>query len=231
MRLSCKHSYASSRSGPLSARALNTFSAAATARFLKKEGYGKFALLNAQLALGPDPQAVKWIGIDKVSWDNQRFAAQCAGCHTTGVDSATKTFAAFGLDCYACHGDVTLDHTKDTSLIWLSRRRRDDARAITSICAQCHLRLGKSRSTGLPYANNFIAGDNLFQDFAVDLAKADDAGLNPGDRHIMRNVRDVVASGQTAITCLSCHQVHANTAKHHAVARDQSVLIVTATAS
>ena len=55
--------------------------------------------------------------------------------------------------------------------------RRDDVRAITSICAQCHVRFGKSRSTGLPYANNFIAGDNLFQDFAADFAKVDDANL------------------------------------------------------
>ena len=188
-------------------------------RFLKKEGYGKFALLNAQMEIGSDRQKVTWIGRESLLWDPQRFASQCAGCHTTGVDSATKTFAAFGLDCYACHGDVTLDHTNDTSLIWLSKRRRDDARAITSICAQCHLRLGKSRSTGMPYANNFIAGDNLFQDFAVDLSKADDAGLNPGDRHILRNVREVVLSGQTATTCLTCHQVHANTAQHHAVAR------------
>ena len=75
---------------------------------------------------------------------------------------------------------MTLNHTNDTSLIWLSKKRRSDAKAITSICAQCHLRGGKSKSTGLPYANNFLAGDNLFQDYAVDFARADDAELEPG---------------------------------------------------
>ena len=110
---------------------------------------------------------------------------------------------------------ATLEHTKDISLMWLSKQRRDDARAITSICAQCHLRFGKSRSTGLPYPNNFIAGDNLFQDYEVDFARADDESLNPGDRHILRNVRDVVLRGRQATTCLTCHEVHANsTAKH-----------------
>ena len=189
-------------------------------RFLKKDGYGKFALLPTQALLGSNNAVDKWIDLDKLTWDRERFANRCAGCHTTGVDSATKAFTAFGLDCYACHGDVTLEHTKNTSLILLSKRRRDDARAITSLCAQCHLRSGKSRSTGLPYPNNFIAGDNLFQDFTVDFAQADDETLNPGDRHIMRNVRDVALHGQLATNCLSCHDVHENSAaKHREVAR------------
>jgi hypothetical protein len=186
-------------------------------RFLKKEGYGKFSLLNTQAVLGPEAGIERLVEAEKPSWDKERFANRCAGCHSTAVDASTRAFTAFGIDCYACHGDVTLEHTKDTSLMWLSQKRRDDARAITSICAQCHLRLGKSRSTGLPYANNFIAGDNLFQDYEVDFAKADDETLNPGDRHILRNVREVVVRGQLSTTCLTCHQVHANsTAKHRA---------------
>ena len=167
-------------------------------RFLKKEGYGKFALFSAESG-----------------WDKKRFSDRCAGCHTTGVDSATKAFSAFGLDCYTCHGNVDLQHTNDTSLIWLSKKRRSDARVITSICAQCHLRGGKSRSTGLPYPNNFVAGDNLFQDFEVDFSKAEDETLNPGDRHVWRNVRDVVLYGAENLTCLTCHQVHAQSSSRH----------------
>ncbi len=192
-------------------------------RFLKKDGYGKFALLNTQAVLGSNMIVEKWIDVDKLTWDKERFANRCAGCHATGVDCNTKTFAAFGLDCYACHGDATLEHTKDTSLMWLSKKRRDDARAITSICAQCHLRFGKSRSTGLPYPNTFIAGDNLFQDFEVDFAKADDDALNPGDRHVWRNVRDVVHRGEQVTTCLTCHEVHANSTAKHSSARHEKI--------
>jgi hypothetical protein len=189
-------------------------------RFLKKEGYGKFALLSTQLAIGADGQVEKWIDADKPTWDKQRFADRCAGCHTTGVDTATKSFSAFGLDCYACHGVVDLDHTKDTSLIFLSKKRRNDARAITSMCAQCHLRMGKSKSTGLPYANTFVAGDNLFQDYQVDFSKADDESLNPGDRHILRNVRDVALFGSEFPTCLNCHDLHKQSSvKHHRAPR------------
>ena len=186
-------------------------------RFLKKDGYGRFSILNTQAVLGRETAVEKWLNLEKLTWDKDRFANRCVGCHATGIDAATKTFVAFGLDCYVCHGDVTLDHTKETALIWLSKKRRDDARAITSICAQCHLRFGKSRSTGLPYPNNFIAGDNLFQDYEVDFSRADAGDMNPADQHIADNVRDVVVSGQLDVTCLSCHQVHANSARHHSV--------------
>ncbi|MCI0660191.1 MAG: hypothetical protein L0220_03880, partial [Acidobacteria bacterium] len=119
-----------------------------------------------------------------------------------------------------CHGVVSLDHTNDTSLVLLSKKRRNDAKVITSLCAQCHLREGRSNSTGLPYPNNFIAGDNLFQDFEVDFSKADDGDLNAGDRHVWRNVRDVVINGDESINCLSCHQVHVSSSfKHRRVLR------------
>ena len=188
-------------------------------RFLKKNGYGKFWLLNTRVVLGPNLSVEKLIETPP-SWDKEKFANRCAGCHTTGVDSAAKTFAGFGIDCYACHGDVTLEHTNNTSLMWLSKKRRDDSRAIISICAQCHVRSGKSRSTGLPYANNFIAGDNLFQDFVVDLAKADDETLNPGDRHVLKNIREVVLYGDLTTNCLTCHDVHvSSTTKHREATR------------
>jgi predicted CXXCH cytochrome family protein len=184
-------------------------------RFLKKEGYGKLALLNTQVVLGSDGHAQKWTDSDKPVWDKQRFADRCAGCHATAVDPATKSFSAFGLDCYTCHGVVDLDHTKDTSLIFLSKKRRSDARTITSTCAQCHLRIGHSKSTGLPYPNNFVAGDNLLQDYEVDFSRAEDESLNAGDRHVLRNVRDIVLNGSEFPTCLSCHDLHKQSSFKH----------------
>lgn len=189
-------------------------------RFLKKDGYGKFAILNAQAVLGEKGQATSLIDHEKPVWDKSKFADRCAGCHSTAVDPATKAFSAFGLDCYTCHGVVDLNHSKDTSLVLLSKKRRSDAKAITSLCAQCHLRETKSRSTGLSYPNNFVAGDNLFQDLEVDWSKADDEKLNAGDRHVWRNAREVALYGNETITCLSCHQVHGGSSlKHRRVLR------------
>jgi hypothetical protein len=184
-------------------------------RFLKKEGYGKFAMLSTQAELGNGAQVQKWIDSARPIWDKDRFASRCAGCHTTGVDASTRSFSGFGLDCYTCHGVVDMNHTGDTSLAFLSKKRRSDARAITSTCAQCHLRIAKARSTGLPYPNNFVAGDNLFQDYEVDFSKADDQSLNPGDRHIFRNVRDVALFGSDFPTCINCHELHKDSSFKH----------------
>src|SRR5262249_45634434 len=126
---------------------------------------------------------------------------------------------------YVCHGDATLKHSKDTTLVHLSKKRQDPARVVTSICAQCHVRTGKSRSTGLPYPNNFVAGDNLFPDFQVDFSAEHLKSLNPADTHVLENVRDVVVRGKDDVTCLSCHEVHKqSTKKHHLVPQDDSCL-------
>ncbi len=167
-------------------------------RGLKEDGYGKFDLLAS----------------DRQSWEKDAFALRCAGCHATAIDPQAHTFSTSSLDCYTCHGVAPQNHPNDTSLVWLSTKHTRDPKQIVSICGQCHLRGGKSKSSGLPYPNNFVAGDDLFRDFQVDFAMAGDENLNPGDRHVYRNARDVVANGST-VTCLSCHKVHANSTNKH----------------
>ena len=176
-------------------------------RFLKPSGaYGKLDLLAR-------------------SWDKTRFADGCAGCHATAVETKKRTFASPSLDCFVCHGDVPGEHAKDTSLVYLSRKRKDPARVVSSICAQCHVRTGKSKSTGLPYPHQFVAGDNLFRDFEVDFSPEALGRLNPADRHVLENARDVVVLGKEEMTCLTCHDVHKqSTKKHHLVATGSSCL-------
>jgi hypothetical protein len=186
-------------------------------RFLKQAGYGKLDLLSVRADLAKDRASATWAGLENPQWQSGKFETRCAGCHATGIDAQTRTFTAIGHDCYTCHGVVDLEHANDTSRIFLSKKRRDPL-AITSACAQCHLRGGTSRSTGLPYPNNFVPGDNLFKDFEVDLAKADDEQLNPGDRHVWKNVRDILLNGSPT-TCLTCHTVHDHsTVRHRRVA-------------
>jgi hypothetical protein len=162
-------------------------------RALKLSGYGKFDLL----------------GDDGKTWQPDVFARQCAGCHTTGVDPATHAFSAFAFDCFACHGDVTTEHTTKPQLAYLGSKRPRDPKEIVAICAQCHLRGGRSQSTGLPYPNNFVAGDDLFADFKIDLKREYNAQMNPADRHAYTYTRNVLERGSKQ-TCLECHRVHGN---------------------
>jgi predicted CXXCH cytochrome family protein len=187
-------------------------------RFLKRTTkYGQLDLLTAALTNG-EVAPKKGNSFDEAVWDSAVFGTTCAGCHATGVDTQRHTFSALSLDCFTCHGNPTLEHTKDTTKIALSKARGDSPRVVISICGQCHIRTGKSRSTGSPFANNFVAGDNLFRDLDVNWSDREIASLNPIDAHVLQNVRDVMMTG-TTVTCLSCHAVHeAGTNRHKAVA-------------
>ena len=192
-------------------------------RFLKRsEAYGQVELLSTSAKFARGARA-RLEATDKPHWDTEKFAKQCAGCHTTAVDPETHAFAAVSLDCYACHGDASTDHATDTTLMPLAKARKDSPAAVSSICGSCHIRFGKSRATGLPYPTNFVAGDNLFKDFEVDWsvldAKDPKTQLNPADGHVLENLRDVVIAGNESVTCLSCHDVHkGSTAKHRELA-------------
>ena len=148
-------------------------------------------------------------------WDQETFANKCAGCHATAVDPETQSYSTVSLDCCACHGDGPLEHSSEPELMPLAKARKDPPRVEISICASCHVRFGKSQSTGRPYSTNFVAGDNLFRDFQWDWALADDAAINPGDRHVLEIVREVALFGNNEMTCLSCHEVHAATSLAH----------------
>jgi hypothetical protein len=193
-------------------------------RFLKRSTkYGEFGLLSAAYAPAP-PGANRRIHgkltqTKGAYWDEQVFAKNCAGCHTTAVDPQTHAFSAVALDCYACHGLVDLRHSKDTKLVAFGKGNADPPRVQLANCAQCHLRTGKSKKSGLPYPTNFVAGDNLFRDYQVDLSDAAIAKMNPGDRHVAQNVREVV-EGKSTTTCVACHDIHRQSStKHRQVAQ------------
>lgn len=195
-------------------------------RFLKPaQAYGQLEMLSVAWTPPRDNHPGKLDDSEQPHWDAAKFGAGCAGCHATAVDTKTRAFAALSLDCYVCHGAIAAEHTTKPELVHLSPKRKDEARVVTAICAQCHVRTGTSKSSGLPYANNFVAGDNLFRDFRVDFSDPALAKLSGADRHVLENVRDVVVFGKDALTCLHCHDVHGRTSKkHHLVASSEYCL-------
>jgi hypothetical protein len=184
-------------------------------RFLKSSpDFGKAELLSVVAEFGRGTRA-RLTAKENPHWDAETFATACAGCHTTAVDPETHAFSLPYLDCFVCHGEPPAEHANDASLATLAKGRKESPALVTSICASCHIRFGKSQATGLPYPTNFVAGDNLFRDFQVDWKGADDPRLNPADRHVLDNVREVVVNGNEQMTCLSCHQVHTGSSTRH----------------
>jgi hypothetical protein len=110
---------------PFAAETTHTLGSRHVVRYLRQSGYGRQDLLSQT---------------DPPQWQKDKFNDHCARCHTTAFDPKTRTYAAIGIDCYACHGVVDLEHSTDTAKVFLSKKRRSDAQAITGTCAQCHLR-------------------------------------------------------------------------------------------
>ncbi|MEK6235849.1 MAG: hypothetical protein N2C14_14160 [Planctomycetales bacterium] len=189
-------------------------------RFLKRgPRYGQLELLSATWR--PHPKQDKKSAAGKLEhptkprWDRTMFGESCAGCHATGIDAETAAFSVMGIDCFACHGDIRIEHAKKPGTALFSKRRKVPARTVISACGQCHARTGKSRSTGRPHANNFVAGDNLFRDLQADLSDAKLKTAAFGDRHILENIRDVALLGDSTLSCVSCHGVHKPSADKH----------------
>ena len=218
-------------------------------RFLRRsKQYGKLDMLSASFipkssVSGQDAKAERdradegtLRDRDSLQWDETTFAARCAGCHTTAVKTATRSFSALSLDCFTCHGDVNLDHTKDVRRVLLSGKNRRP-REVVSICGQCHLRGGSSKSSRLPYPNTFVAGDNLFRDFQVNFSDAAIEALPPQDQHIFLSAREVVVfdkarssesdsptgGASQGTNCLTCHQVHSQSSEKHQQLENASI--------
>jgi predicted CXXCH cytochrome family protein len=185
-------------------------------RFLRPaKAYGKLDLLSVEWAPPRGEKPGTLVALQRPHWDAARFGDACAGCHATAVDPKEQAFSALSLDCFACHGLVPAEHTKKPELAHLSLKRKGEARVVTAICAQCHVRTGKSKSTGRPHPTNFVAGDNLFRDFQIDFSAEGFKDLSAADQHVLENVRDVVVFGIEKVTCLNCHDVHRGSSKKH----------------
>jgi len=160
-------------------------------RALKQNGYGKFSLL----ALGGR------------MWQSDVFEKQCAGCHTTAVNPQTGEFSSIGLDCYACHGNVAEDHATRKGTALLSRTRPNSDPEVIAICGSCHLRGGRSQTSGQPYPHAYVAGGDLFKDFQVDLQLDRKTKLDSSDSHVYLKTR-AVREGGSDKSCVDCHRIH-----------------------
>jgi predicted CXXCH cytochrome family protein len=181
-------------------------------RFLRRGDEGSFEILS--VALARDQSGKESFSKEKPRWDREKISARCIGCHMTGVDPKTLTAFETFVGCETCHGPFNEGHTNGSEFMRFAKKAKDSPAVIASACGQCHLRGGRSRSTGRPFANNFVSGDNLFKDFEFNFDSVD-AGINTIDLHIQQNIRDIALAGKTDLTCISCHRMHPATSEIH----------------
>ncbi len=160
-------------------------------RPLKQNGYGKFALRT----------------LGGTSWQANVFEKQCAGCHTTAVNPQTGEFSSVALDCYSCHGNVPENHATQKGTALLSRTRANADQEVISICGSCHLRGGRSKASGRPYPHAYVAGDDLCQDFRVELNLDGKMPVDSSDSHVYLKTRAVMEGGSDK-SCADCHRIH-----------------------
>ena len=183
-------------------------------RFLKPNGkYGQYAIHSTRLLVEADGTLKTSSGAGH--WDNDSFANRCIGCHTTAIDPEYKSFETPSLDCMVCHGDTPQGHQNEPDQALFAKKGTMDPRVEMSICGQCHLRGGVSRSTGLPYPTSFVGGDNLFKDFEMNFSDEAIDAMSIPDRHVFQNVRDVLLNGMSDMTYMTCHDIHDQSSRKH----------------
>ena len=111
------------------------------------------------------------------------FVAQCAGCHTVGLDVERGRWEDDGVQCEACHGPGSLhvELAEDAG----RRPNEEEIAAIhaaivlspdAQICGQCHSQ-GATPDGTHPFPIGFHAGDPLLDPETFVLASEDDAAV------------------------------------------------------
>lgn len=103
----------------------------------------------------------EWERYSNAFWRAQPYTILCDGCHTTGFDPATKTFAEPSIGCESCHGPGEKHAANgDTKLIVnpenLTKERRD------MICEQCHTDGKDTKAGGIyPFPALYVPGQDI----------------------------------------------------------------------
>jgi hypothetical protein len=75
------------------------------------------------------------------------------------------------------------------------------------------LRGGHSKTSGRPYPHAYVAGDDVFEDFQVDLQFNSRVKLDSSDSHVYLKTRAVLQGGSDK-SCADCHRIHGPPEQH-----------------
>ena len=146
--------------------------------------------------------AAEWVPYHPDDWQDTDWRDECAGCHVTGLDTATGTFKEFGVGCESCHGPGGA-HASDPENI------KPFAAVDAQVCGACHSR--GTAPDGHPFPTTYQPGDTLTDHFTFTVDESalwadGSARLN----HQQYTDWQLGSSMQQApdMSCTTCHNVH-----------------------
>lgn len=176
-----------------------------------------------------DVKKQEWIALELAhEWPDPafEFGANCAGCHTVGLDIQNYRWEEAGVQCETCHGPGSA-HVDAADAA--SRRPTDEEiagirQAIASgtdphACGQCHSR-GTAPDGIHPYPVDYLPGANLLDPTIFDLAPSDDGvhwwatgharqpNMQFNEWHMSAHAGSLISLQNAEAaddTCLTCH--------------------------
>jgi hypothetical protein len=151
----------------------------------------------------------EWVAYHPVDWQQRPYARHCAGCHTTGFDAASESWAEDGVQCETCHGPG-LQHVAlagDRAHIVNPALLKFDEQ--TEICGQCHLR-GHDPTGEHDFPTEYRPGGPLTLDEAFFPTTEEDAFFPDGSsrRHHQEYLDWKLSGHAEGVACVFCHVSH-----------------------
>jgi predicted CXXCH cytochrome family protein len=167
-------------------------------------------LLPAQWNIGArrwEPLAATLARERETTWE-----VGCAGCHTTGFNVETGTYAERNVGCPACHGDGRR-HLESGGREPILRPSKLAAERRSELCGRCHSR-GKDRKTGRPYPTAYVPGGVLSESFEVAApvqgTKTEHFWPDGTERQAFMQYQGFIQSRhyRKGLACTTCHLPH-----------------------
>lgn len=132
------------------------------------------------------------------------WLVQCAGCHTTGYNTTTKTFKELNIGCEACHGPGNKHIvSKNKSDIVIDKS--------SEACGYCHIRAKQTGGGMFNFPVGYILGKPETLEYIPEPYENNQSFFldKTTSRH-REQYLDVKVSKHyvSGITCVSCHNSH-----------------------
>jgi predicted CXXCH cytochrome family protein len=145
-------------------------------------------------------------------WKKRSNFKLCAGCHSTGVDHYSQSWAELNISCESCHGPGK-KHSEDSLIASIVNPARLSLERSQEVCLSCHM-AGKPAGTQYAWAVGYQPGmvlEEFWQGFKPEKGKRTAEFWENGTAHknrVQGNVFKQSVMAHEGIQCSTCHDSH-----------------------